>query len=217
MEVEIWSDINCPWCYVGKRRFETALANFHRADEVTVTWRSFELDPTAPVEAHGDMVERLAAKYGMTLEQAREMEATMTATAAGEGLDYRLDLRRSANSFDGHRLIHFAAEHGRGDAMKERLMAAHFSEGQLISDHEVLARLAGDVGLDPAQAREMLASDRYADAVRADERTAGQFGISGVPTFIVDRRIGVSGAQSPEILLGLLHQGWEQRPSAAAG
>ena len=220
MDVEIWSDIACPWCYIGKRRFEKALSAFSHADAVTVTWRSFELDPSAPAETTGDVAARLAAKYGMSLDQAREMEANMTATAAGEGLDYHLDIRRSANSFDGHRLIHLASEQGFGDAMKERLLAAHFSEGALVSDHDTLVALATEVGLDPADARAMLGSDRFVDDVRADERAAHQIGISGVPTFVVDRRIGISGAQSPEVLLELLEQGWEQSetgPVAASG
>ncbi len=210
MNVEIWSDIACPWCYIGKRRFESALGQFDHADQVNVTWRSFELDPEAPTEAPGEMAQRLADKYGMSLEQARAMEAEMTATAAGEGLDYHLDIRRSANTFDGHRLIHLATEHGLGGVMKERLLAAHFTEGELVSDHEALVKLAAEVGLDADATRAMLASDRFADAVRSDELTARQFGISGVPTFVVDRQIGVSGAQPPAQLLQLLQQGWEQ-------
>ncbi len=215
MDVEIWSDIACPWCYVGKRRFERALAQFEHADEVSVTWRAFELDPEAPAETTGDPAGRLAEKYGMSLEQARTMEANMTATAAGEGLDYHLDIRRSANSFDGHRLVKLAQESGLGDAMKERLMAAHFSEGQLVSDPATLITLATEVGLGAEATRAMLASDRFSAAVREDELAARQFGISGVPTFIVDRQIGVSGAQSPEVLLELLQQGWEQHTPAA--
>jgi predicted DsbA family dithiol-disulfide isomerase len=218
MDVEIWSDIACPWCYVGKRRFETALAQFGHADEVQVTWRAFELEPDAPAETTGEVAQRIVDKYGMSLEQAREMEATMAATAAGEGLDYRHERRRSANTFDGHRLIQLAQAHGRGDAMKERLMAAHFSEGELVSDPETLVSLATEVGLDAAETRAMLASDRFTAEVRQDELAARQFGISGVPTFIVDRQIGVSGAQSPEVLLALLEQGWEQHaPGAAQG
>jgi predicted DsbA family dithiol-disulfide isomerase len=217
MNVEIWSDINCPWCYVGKRRFESALSAFDHADEVTVTWRSFELDPSALAETVGDVSERIAAKYGISVEQAREMEASMIATAAGEGLDYRFDIRRSANSFDAHRLIHLANEHGLGDAMKERLLAAHFTEGRLVSDPDELVALASEVGLDADEARAVLASDRFADAVRADEAAAQQIGISGVPTFLVDRRIGVSGAQPPEVLLGLLEQGWAQQSPVIAG
>ncbi len=215
MEVEIWSDIACPWCYVGKRRFESALSQFDHAGEVKITWRSFELDPEAAPETEGEMAQRLADKYGMSIEQARTMEASMTATAAAEGLDYHLDIRRSANTFDGHRLIHLATEHGLGDAMKERLLRAHFSEGELVSDHDALVKLATEVGLDADEARSMLASDRFADEVRADEVTARQFGISGVPTFVVDRQIGLSGAQAPAQLLALLDQGWEQRAPVA--
>jgi predicted DsbA family dithiol-disulfide isomerase len=214
MQVEIWSDIACPWCYVGKRRFETALADFDHADDVSIIWRSFELSPDAPAELEGDMAERLAAKYGMTVEQAREMEANMTATAADEGLDYHLDIRRAANTFDGHRLIHLAEQHGLGDVMKERLLAAHFSEGRLVSDHAELTELGAEVGLDREEVRAMLASDRFGDDVRADETTARQYGISGVPTFIIDSQIGVSGAQSPDVLLALLQQGWDRRAPA---
>jgi predicted DsbA family dithiol-disulfide isomerase len=214
MDVEIWSDIACPWCYVGKRRFESALSRFDHADQVRITWRSFELNPDAPPEDTGDMAERLADKYGMSLEKARAIETSMTATAAAEGLDYQLDIRRSANTFDGHRLIHLATEHGLGGAMKERLLRAHFSEGELVSDHDALVRLATEVGLDAEEARATLASDRFADEVRADEAAGRQLGISGVPTFVVDRQIGLSGAQTPDVLLELLEQGWEQRAPA---
>jgi len=134
MDVEIWSDIACPWCYVGKRRFEAALARFEHRDDVRVTWRSFELDPAAPAEREGERAERLAEKYGMSVERAREMERQMTDTAAGEGLDFRFDLARSGSTFDGHRVVHLAGEHGLQDAMKERLLRAYFGEGQLMSD-----------------------------------------------------------------------------------
>jgi predicted DsbA family dithiol-disulfide isomerase len=211
MEVEIWSDIACPWCYVGKRRFEAALARFEHRDDVHVTWRSFELDPTAPAEREGERAARLAEKYGMTVERAREMERQMTETAAGEGLDFRFDQQRSGSTFDAHRVVHLAGEHGLQDAMKERLLRAYFSEGELMSDHETLVRLAAEVGLDADETREMLAGDRYSDEVRGDERTAGQFGISAVPTFVIDRAIGASGAHPPEALLELLNEGWSRR------
>ena len=219
MEIEIWSDVACPWCYVGKRRFEAALAQFEHRDDVTVTWRSFELDPEAPAERGGDRAEHLARKYGMSAEQAKQSEAQMTATAAGEGLDFRFDISRAGNTFDGHRLVHLAKAHGLQDAMKERLLQAYFGEGELISDHETLVRLAQEVGLPEDEVREMLASDRYAADVRADEQTAHSFGISAVPTFVVDRRIGASGAHPPEALLSLLNQGWETRApvTVAAG
>ena len=216
MELEIWSDIACPWCYIGKRRFEAALAGFEHAGDVQVTWRSFELDPAAPHERAGERAARLAEKYGMTVERAREMERQMTDTAAGEGLAFRFDIARSGSTFDAHRLVHLAAEHGLQDAMKERLLRAYFGEGELMGDHDTLVRLAVEVGLDSDEVREMLAGERYGEAVRADERTAARFGISAVPTFVVDRSLGVSGAHPPEALLELLRQGWERRTPAPA-
>ena len=211
MDVEIWSDIACPWCYIGKRRFEAALAGFEHRDDVRVRWRSFELDPSAPAEREGDQATRIAEKYGITVERAKEMGHTVTDAAAGEGLDFHLDIQRSGTTFDGHRVIHLAAERGLQDAMKERLLHAYFTEGQLMSDHETLVRLAVEVGLDEDEVRATLASDRFAADVRGDERLAGQFGISAVPTFVVDRAIGASGAHPPEALLELLEQGWERR------
>ncbi len=216
MDVEIWSDIACPWCYVGKRRFESALAQFEHRDEVNISWRSFELDPDAPHERKGDRAERLAQKYGMTVAQAREAEQRLTDVAAGEGLDFRFDIARSGTTFDGHRVVHLAGEHGLQDAMKERLLRAYFTEGQLVSDEDTLVRLAVEVGLAEDEVRDMLAGDRYAEDVREDERTAGQLGISAVPTFVVDRALGASGAQPPEELLQLLEQGWTKHRLASA-
>jgi predicted DsbA family dithiol-disulfide isomerase len=209
MEIEIWSDIACPWCFVGKRRFEAALAEFEHRDDVQVTWRSFELDPTAPHEFEGDLATLLAEKYGMTVEEARERQQSMAELAAAEGITMRHDIARRASTFDAHRLLHLAQAHGLQDAMKERLVSAYHSEGKLISDHETLVALAAEVGLSAAEVREMLGGDRYADAVRDDERTAQRLGISAVPTFVVDRALAASGAHPPEALLGLLRQGWE--------
>ena len=214
MDVEIWSDIACPWCYIGKRRFEAALARFEHRDEVRLTWRSFELDPAAPPERQGERAARLAEKYGISVERAREMERQMTETAAGDGLEFRFDIARSGTTFDAHRLVHLAAEHGLQDAMKERLLAAYFSQGELMSDPETLVRLAGEAGLDGDEVREMLAGDRFAEAVREDERTAHAFGISAVPTFVVDRKLGASGAHPPDALLELLREGWSRREPA---
>jgi predicted DsbA family dithiol-disulfide isomerase len=210
MDVEIWSDVVCPWCYIGKRRFEAALARFEHADQVSVIWRSFELDPNAPAHEEGDNAERIAAKYNVTVEQAREMESNVTAVAAGEGLEYRLDIAQRANSFDAHRMIHLAGEYGLADQMKERLMHAYFSEGLLISDEETLARIGDELGLPAAATVSVLAGERLTEAVRDDERTAQQFGLSGVPTFVVDRAIAVSGAQPADTLLQLLQEGWDR-------
>ncbi|MDQ6731471.1 MAG: DsbA family oxidoreductase [Actinomycetota bacterium] len=211
MDVEIWSDIACPWCYVGKRRFESALAQFEHADEVRVTWRSFELDPTAPREREGDLAARLAEKYGMTLEQAQASQRQLTEVAASEGLDFRFDIARSGLTFDGHRIIHLAAEHGLQDAMKERLMRAYFGEGELVGDGRTLVRLASEVGLPEHEVRATVDGDRYADAVRKDELAAQRLGISAVPTFVVNRALGASGAHPSEQLLDLLRQGWARQ------
>ncbi len=211
MHVEIWSDIACPWCYVGKRRFEAALAAFEHRDDVGVTWRSFELDPGAPAERGGERAEHLAAKYGMTRERAIEMQEHLAAVAAGDGLDMRFDLARNGSTFDAHRLVHLAAAHGTQDAMKERLLRAHFTEGELVSDPAVLARLGEELGLPADEVAELLAGDRFADAVRDDERTAAALGIQAVPFFVIDRALGASGAQPPEVLGELLRRGWDAR------
>jgi predicted DsbA family dithiol-disulfide isomerase len=216
MELEIWSDIACPFCYVGKRRLERALAEFDHADEVTVLWRSFELDPQAPAERPGELAAQLAAKYGSTVEEARLKQGQLAQAAAQDGLELRFEQARSGNTFDGHRLVHLAAEHALGDEMKERLLQAYFTDGRLIADPATLIELGVEVGLPEAEIIELLASDRFAEAVREDERDAAQLGISGVPTFIVDRRVGVTGAQPPELLLALLQRGWAERETAAA-
>jgi predicted DsbA family dithiol-disulfide isomerase len=211
VEVEIWSDIACPWCYIGKRRFEAALADFEHRDSVNVTWRSFELDPGAPLERGGDRASHLASKYGTSREQAVAMQDHMTSVAAAEGLSFRFDIARSGNTFDGHRLVHLAASLGLGDAMKERLLAAYLCEGELIGDHDVLRRLAESVGLPGEEVVEMLAGDRFASEVREDEALAASFDISAVPFFVVDRTFGAPGAQPPEILLKLLQRAWDAR------
>jgi len=214
MELEIWSDVACPWCYVGKRRLEAALTQFEHRDDVSIMWRSFELDPSAPPERTGDRAEHLARKYGMTVEQARERQQELADTAAGDGLEMRFEIARAANTFDAHRLVHLAGAHGRQDEMKERLMQAHFTDGELVSDHETLIRLAAEVGLPGDEVSEMLAGDRFAAEVRDDERTASELGISAVPTFVVDRAMGASGAYPPDALLELLRRGWAARPAA---
>jgi len=213
--VEIWSDIACPWCYVGKRRFEAALAAFEHRDRVRVTWRAFELDPGAPPERPGDRTERLARKYGVSLTEAQAMHDRMTEEGAREGVAFDFAGVRDGNTFDAHRLSHLAAAHGVQDAMEERLFRAHLSEGRLLSDHDTLRELARDVGLPPAEVDELLAGDRFAAEVRTDERDAASAGITAVPFFAVDRSLGGAGAHPPEALLDLLRRGWERRPRLA--
>ena len=207
LTVEIWSDVVCPWCYVGKRRFEAALAQFE--SPVEVTWRSFELDPSAPRERDLPAAEHLAAKYGMSVEQAEASQAQLTSLAAAEGLEYHLDRTRGGNSFDAHRMIHLAAAHDLQDAAKERLMRAYFTEAEPIGDPETLVRLMADIGIDEDEARAVLDGDAYTEAVRADEQLAHHIGIQGVPFFVLNRRFGVSGAHPPEALLTALRNAEE--------
>jgi predicted DsbA family dithiol-disulfide isomerase len=217
MKVEIWSDVVCPWCYIGKRRFEAALARFDHRDEVELVWRSFELDVSAPASGDepGTYAARLAGKYGCSVTEAQAMIDTMTDTAALEGLDFRFDLARPGNTFDAHRLLHLALEHGRQDALKERLDAATFTEGSPASDHGALRALAVEVGLPEVEVDAVLASDRYSEAVRADEEQARAYGISGVPFFVVDGRYGISGAQPADAVLQTLDKAWSERPPLA--
>lgn len=211
MRVEIWSDIACPWCYVGKRRLESALAAFPHRDALDITWRSFELDPGAPPRQPEGHAAMLASKYRMPLPRAQEMLESMTATGAAEGITFRFDRGIVGNTFDAHRLLHFAATTGQRPALVERLFAAYFTEGEAVSDHEVLVRIAGEAGLDADAARAMLASDAHAADVRNDESLASQYGISGVPFFAIDGKYGVSGAQSAEVLGSALRQAWDER------
>ena len=211
MQVEIWSDVVCPWCYVGKRRFERALAGFAHRDEVQVVWRSFELDPSAPAERTGGYADDLAGKYGVPVAQAQSMLDTMTATAAQDGLELRFDTARPGSTFDAHRLLHLAAERGVQDAVEERLMRATFTEGEPVGDADTLVRLVAEVGLDADEARAVLASDRYAEQVRGDQQQARAYGITGVPFFVVDGRYGLSGAQPAEAIGQVLAQAWAER------
>lgn len=208
MNIEIFSDVVCPWCAIGKRRFEVALERFAHRDEVDVVWRAFELDPEAPALAEGDLASHLASKYAMTKAQAVASQERLAAVAAEEGLEFHFDRARRANSFDAHRLLHHALEVGRQDALEERLFAAYFRDGEAISDHATLVRLAEESGLDGTKADEILGSSRYADEVRADEADARALGITGVPFFVIDRHFGISGAQSPESILHVLDEAW---------
>jgi predicted DsbA family dithiol-disulfide isomerase len=214
LKVEIWSDVVCPWCYIGKRRFESALERFEHRDEIEVEFHSFELNPQAEADEGTGLDERLARKYGMDIERARALNARVAEAAAGEGLQFRLDIARPGNTFDAHRLIHLAAAEGRQgamqNAMKERLLAAYFTEGRVIGDRDTLLELAAEAGVVPERARKVLESDDYAAEVRADEREAGELGITGVPFFVINRRYGVSGAQPADLMLQALGQAWEE-------
>lgn len=206
MLVEVWSDIVCPWCYIGKRRLERALDSFPERDSVEVRFRSFELDPGRAQRTDETLERMLAAKYRVSLDQARGMNDRVTRLAAEEGIAFRLDIARPGNTFDGHRLSHLAREQGLEPQVVERLQAGYFCEGAAIGDPDVLEALATDAGLDAGSVRMTLDSDAYADDVREDEALAARLGIRGVPFFVLDRRLGVSGAQEPSVLSGALEQ-----------
>jgi predicted DsbA family dithiol-disulfide isomerase len=210
MRVEIWSDVVCPWCYVGKRNFEAALAEFEHRDQVEVIWRAFELDPSAPAEREGDYATHLARKYGMSVPQARTMIETMAATGARAGVVLDFDRARPGNTFDAHRLIHLAGERGVQAAVKERFLRATFTDGEPIGDRDVLLRLAVEAGLSKDEAAAVLESDAYATEVRADESLALDLGISAAPFFVLDRIFGVPGAQPPDVILKALQRAWEK-------
>ncbi|HMG24952.1 MAG TPA: DsbA family oxidoreductase [Kofleriaceae bacterium] len=212
LRIDIWSDIACPWCYVGKRRLEAALAQFAHAGEVEIAWRAFELDPAAPRvrDATQSYAERLGSKYGASPAQAQGMIDRMVATAASDGIAMRFDHIRPGNTFDAHRLLHLAHERGAQGALKERLLRAYLTEGEAIGEPEVLARLAREVGLDGGEVDELLAGDRCAVEVRQDEAMARELGISGVPFFVLAGRLGVSGAQPVEVLHSALERAWSE-------
>jgi predicted DsbA family dithiol-disulfide isomerase len=212
VRVDIWADISCPWCYVGKRHLEQALDRFPHRDGVEIVWRSFEQEPMAPRirDASDSYVEQLARSCRTQLPQAQAMIDRIVDTAEEVGLELRFDRVRGGNTFDAHRLMHLARERGMQHALEERLRRAYHTEGQAIGDRDVLAALAHEAGLDGAEVRDVLDGDRYSADVWRDEAIARELGITGVPYFVVSGRMGVSGAQPAEVLLGALEWGWAE-------
>ncbi|HJV08167.1 MAG TPA: DsbA family oxidoreductase [Acidimicrobiales bacterium] len=209
MRVEIWSDIACPWCYIGKRRFDVALSRFEHRDAVEVRYRSFELDPSAAKYRELAYLDHLMAKYGISVAEADAMIDTMIEAGARNGVVLRFDKAKPGNTFDAHRLLHLGAARGVQAELKERLFRATFTKGAAIADHDVLVAAAVDAGLDAAEAGEMLAGEAYAGDVRADEQRAADLGITSVPFFVM-AGLGVSGAQPPDILLEVLQDAWAE-------
>lgn len=218
VKIEIWSDIACPWCYIGKRRFESALAEFPQRDQVEIEWKSFQLDPTIPEHYDGSELDYLSKRKGMPAESVAQMFEHVTSQAAGEGLHYDFDTLTVANSHLGHELIHFAAQSGQQDAAKERLLKLHFEQGGDIGKLETLLEIAGELGLDIAAAREALIEREFEDAVDQDIAEAHSLGIQGVPFFVIDRKYGVSGAQSSAVFSQTLEEAWTaSQPLTMAG
>jgi predicted DsbA family dithiol-disulfide isomerase len=210
MEVEIWSDVVCPWCYLGKRRFEQALAGFEHRDKVQVTYRSFQLDPAAPAGITRPTVEMLAQKYSMNAAQAEQAQRQMEERAAADGLTFRMSGLRSGNTRDAHRLLQLAKASGQQEQLMERLQRAYFTEQDSIFDHVSLTRLAAEAGLDRDDVTQVLDSDQYADHVDTDQAMARSLGATGVPLFVIDRRYGISGAQPPQTITSVLERAWAE-------
>lgn len=220
LRVDIWTDINCPFCYIGKARFEAALAEFPHRDQVTVVNRSFELDPTLSRDHSAPVAESLAAKYGMTVEQARANEQNLIAQANELGLDYVSEGRDMGSSLDMHRLLHYAASIGRQNDLIDALYAANFAETTpLFGDPERLIEVAVNAGFDADAVRQVVEDPTaYADAVEADKQQAAQIGVRGVPFFVLDSKYAVSGAQPVELFAEALQTAWsEQTPTVLGG
>lgn len=206
VEVEVWSDIVCPFCYIGKRNFESALKQLKSPTAVKVTFRSFELDPSAAKNQNQSIYQVLAKKYGRTIEWAQEANKSVVNSAAAIGLTFNIDKVIPTNSFDAHRMTYLALAHGKQDQMLEKLFAAYFTEGKDISSQDVLVEIATSIGLAKDDAVKVLGTDAYTDEVREDEEMAHEGGVSGVPFFVFDRKYAVSGAQPPEAFLSVFQK-----------
>jgi predicted DsbA family dithiol-disulfide isomerase len=220
IKIDIWSDIACPWCYIGKRNLEGGIAEYREdvgALDVEVEFRSFELAPDTPVDFDGNELDYLAQVKGITRQQAAEMLARVSAVAAEAGLDYDLDAVRHTRTVKAHQVLHYAARHGRQSDMTERLMRAYFVEGRHVGRDDELADLAAEIGLDRADVLRSLREEEFLTAVDADRAQARAYGIQGVPFFVLDGRYGLSGAQPPEAFAAALRQITSERTAAAAG
>ena len=211
MRIDLWSDLVCPWCAIGKANLDQALQQFEHADDTYVIWRSFELDPGAPAVHSGDYGRQLAKRYGTSPEGGRAMVGRISAAAEHAGINARFDLVRPANTFDAHRLLHLAKMYGVQDGLARGLTRAYLAEGEVLSDHPTLQRLAEGVGLVPARIAETLAGHAFSGHVRADEAEAARREITSVPTFFVDDRLVIPGAQTPESILATLRRAWTMR------
>ena len=217
MKVDIWVDVVCPWCYIGKRRFEHALEQFAHRDEVEVVHRSFQLDPSASNDRVEPTPQMLARKYGTSVDEAKGMMRRVEQTAAEEGLEYHLERTLSGNTFDAHRVLHLAKERGVQSAVVERFYRAYFTEGRSLFDHDSLVALAAEAGLDADEVRRVLVEGTYAEAVLEDESEAHALGATGVPFFVIDGRYGVSGAQPAELFAQALERAWAEQTRVEVG
>ncbi|HNP18920.1 MAG TPA: DsbA family oxidoreductase [Fulvivirga sp.] len=220
MKIEIWSDIVCPFCYIGKRRIENALAKFRHADKIEVEWKSFLLNPDQVSDPSKTTAEYLSETKGWSYEQTLNSIKQVTQMAAEEGLTYLLEKSVVANPKDAHRVLQYAKTQGKGDKMKERLFKAYFTESANIADHNLLTELAGEIGLDKAKVKQVLDTDEFSDKVAQDIYESRQLEVRGVPFFVLDNKYGISGAQSPEVFKETLEKAWanfEKEPTQITG
>jgi predicted DsbA family dithiol-disulfide isomerase len=204
MKVEIWSDVVCPFCYIGKRKFEAAMERFAHKDEIEIIWKSYQLSPDAKHEPGKDIFQYLADMKGQSLDWSKQMHDQVAQMARAVGLDYHFERVKPANTFDAHRVIQLAKKRDLGGEMEERLFKAYFTDGELISDQNTLIKLAGEVGLDKDEVANMLEGENYIDAVERDIEEAARLGARGVPFFVMNGKYGVSGAQDPSVFLQTL-------------
>ena len=210
MKVNIWSDVRCPFCYIGKRKFEMALEKFPHKDDVNISWHSFELDPTLQTNTDINSLQYFSEIKGIPVSQAKQMQQQVANIAKEVGIEFNNDKAVVANSFNAHRLIQFAKSKGLGNEIEEELFKAHFTEGKNIDDIEDLVQTGISIGLDEKEVRDILASDAFSKEVKQDEMQAQSLGIRGVPFFILNNKYAVSGAQSPDTFLEVLEQTWEE-------
>ena len=210
MRVDIWSDVICPWCYVGKARFEHALSSFAHRDEVDVVYHSFELDPSYPKGGHETTFAMLSRKYGLSETDARAAESRVAGLAAAEGLGFQPE-RPVGNTFDLHRVLHLGLAKGVQGELLNAVNEAYFGQGRQVFDRDVITEIAAGAGLDGAAAGDVIDGDAYAEEVRRDELQARELGVSGVPFFVFDMALGVSGAQPAEMFASALQQAWDRR------
>lgn len=208
MKVDIWSDVMCPFCYIGKRKFETALAQFSNKDNIEVVWHSFQLDPDMEYQPGKDLYSYLAERKGQSLDWSKQMHKQVAGMAAEVGLEYNFDKAVINNSFDAHRFVQLAKKHGLGDAAEESLFKGYFTEGKNIGDHDTLVKMGEDIGLNGAEVAEALKSDAFVNEVDTDIYRAQQIGVSGVPFFVINDKYAVSGAQQPATFLQALDHAW---------
>jgi predicted DsbA family dithiol-disulfide isomerase len=213
LKVQIWSDVMCPFCYIGKRRIEGALANFEHKDNVEIEWKSFQLDASFKASADDNIVDHLAVKYGKDKAWAQEMVDNMTQNAKNSGLDFHFEKAILANSHNAHRLLHLAKKYNLGNELKELLLKAYLTEGKDVNNLETLSTLGQEVGLEKTIVEEVLHSDAYSDEVNNDIATAQNIGVQGVPFFVFDNKYAISGAQPEEVFMETLEKVWEEKSS----